>query len=87
MPIPPKPREEKSVLPNTKGTDDLGFAGLDIVLGHAQAVFLVERENELGELSVLNPGLHLAVEQVAGRLSKWCFVDGINGLMERFDVE
>ena len=31
-----------SVSPNSERTDDFGFAGLDIVLGHAQAVFLVE---------------------------------------------
>ncbi len=76
-----------SVFANSEGADDFGFAGFHVVLRDAEAVFLVEREDEFGELVVINAGLHLAVEQVAGSLGERCFVDGINGLMERLDVE
>ena len=47
----------------------------------------MEREDEFGELVVINAGLHLAAEQVAGGLGERCFVDGVNGLMEWLDVE
>ena len=39
------PREvewHRSIFADSEGANDFGFAGLDVILGHAQAVFLVE---------------------------------------------
>jgi hypothetical protein len=77
----------RSVFADSEGANNPWFAGLDIVLGHAQTVFLVEREDQIDERFDISAGLHLAVEEVTGGLGQRCFIDGINGLMERLDVE
>ena len=77
----------RSVLPDAEGADDFRFAGFDVVLRDAEAVFLVEGEDEFDELFVADPGAEFAVEQVACGLGEGRFVDGVNGLMERLDVE
>ena len=74
-------------LGNAEGADDFRFAGFDIVLRDADAVFLLEREDKFDELLHFNTRFHFAVQEVAGGHGKRGFVDGINGLMKWLDVE
>ena len=75
------------LLADSEGADDFGFVGLHIVLRDAEAVLLVEGDDKFDEFSDINAGLHLTVEDGAGGLGELGIVDGVDGLMQRFDVE
>ena len=70
-----------------KGADDFWLAGFDVILRDAEAVFLVERENQRDKLFIADTGAEFAIEQVASSLGQRRLVNFVNGLMERFDVE
>src|SRR5690348_10509987 len=55
----------RSISPNTKRADNLGFARIDGVMGYAQTIFLMKGEDKRDKLFVVDAGFHVAVEKIA----------------------
>src|SRR5208283_5409061 len=77
----------RSIFSDAKRANDFWFAGFDILLRDAEPVLLVERENDGDELFITDAGADLSVEQITSSLGQRRFVNFVDGIMERFDVE
>ena len=76
-----------SILADAERADDFGFAGIGFFEPDAEAVFLVEGKDKFDKFFGADSSAEFAVEQVAGGFGERRIVDGVNGLVERFDVE
>lgn len=47
----------------------------------------MQRKNEFDEFFIRDTGAEFAIDHVAGSFGQRLVIDGINGGMERFDVE
>jgi hypothetical protein len=65
----------------------LRFLGAVIVGWDGQPVFFMEGKNQLRQFLGINAKPQFAVQKVGGVLRQRRFVDVVNGLVERFDVE
>ena len=72
---------------DSQRANDLRLAGFHVVLGDAEAIFFVHGKHELNELFIRNAGAEFPIDHVAGGFGKRLIVNGVDGSMERFDVE
>ena len=57
------------------------------VLDQAKPILLTKGQDQLGELVIANPGLHLPVQGVDRRLAQWEAIDLFNSLAEFREIK